>query len=228
MSVEQEEKQKKLSLRGVIVLACICLVSGAGVSLLQWAFQDDIGQKMASVFHDALAQVLGEAEDYPAVGDYEDGTPEDAKVYMNRADGQVLYAGMGEAQGYQSRIKVLVSVQAESPDAPLGDDPVIRRLAVVSSQETPGLGENINAVEKDVSIWAKAAGKEPADAAPKRPWFQEQFSGRRLSDLVVEKTPGTEKIMAVTGATITSKATTEAARNAVQNIISKTNEAYGR
>jgi Na+-translocating ferredoxin:NAD+ oxidoreductase RnfG subunit len=137
----------------------------------------------------------------------------------------VLYAGMGAAQGYSSEIKVLVSVRAEEAGRPLGDDPVIHRMAVVSSQETPGLGENINLVEKDVSVWGAVAGEK---STPGRPWFQEQFSGKRLSDLIVETTRETDKVAAVTGATISSTAATEATRRAVNRIIERTREVYGQ
>jgi electron transport complex protein RnfG len=163
------------------------------------------------------------------VGEYGPNATEEEKVYVHSTDGAVLYAATGVAQGYQSPIKVLVAVEADGPDTPLSDNPVIHRMAVVSSQETPGLGETINQVDKDVSVWAALAGRggeSPSDA--KRPGFQDQFTGKRLSDLVVEKTPGTDKIQALTGATITSKAATQAARNAVQTIISKTAEAYGQ
>ena len=153
----------------------------------------------------ALAEVLEEADGYPAVGDYPEGAKEEDKVYMNETSSGILYAAMGVAQGYQSQIKVLVSVAAPGSRTPVGDDPVIHRMAVVESTETPGLGENIKAVEKDVSVWGAMAGEKPT---PQRPWFQEQFSGKRLSDLVVEKRPGTDRIAAVTGATITSRAAT--------------------
>jgi len=210
----------------VVILACICLGSGAGVGILYWSMKGKIEEKAQSVFHEALAEVLGEADSYDAVN--ADEADEAKRVYVNEAGGRVLYAGTGEAQGYQSRIKVLVSVEAPKPNKPVGDDPLIHRMAVVSSQETPGLGENIKLVEKDVSIWAKAAGKEPADAEPKRPWFQEQFTGKRLSDLVVETASDTDGIRAVTGATITSKAATEAVQKAVKHIIEATAEAYGQ
>ncbi|MFW6189886.1 MAG: FMN-binding protein [Planctomycetota bacterium] len=210
--------------QGVLVLAAICLVSGLGVGVLYVRMKDRIEAKQRQVFRSTLAEVLGPAETYPTVGE---ANPQDAEegVYMRRTDGGALYATMGSAQGYQSRIKVLVSVEAEDPEQPAAEDPVIHRLAVVSSQETPGLGENVNAVAPDVSIWGAFTAQTKGN---KRPWFQEQFSGRRLSDLEVVKAEQTEKIEAVTGATITSRATTKAAREAVNKIIEKTRRVYGR
>jgi RnfABCDGE-type electron transport complex G subunit len=211
-------------LRGVLVLTLICLVSGLGVGLLYASMKDDIEANERQVFLDTLADVLGEADSYRTVGEYDVSVADLDKVYVNQMDGDVLYAATGAAQGYQSTVTVLVAVRAERAGAAVGEDPVIHRMAVVSSQETPGLGENIRHVEKDRSIWrALLGGRE----SPRRPWFQEQFAGKRLSDLVVEKRQDTGRIAAVTGATITSRATTEAARRAVHKIIQTTGEAYG-
>ncbi len=249
----------KVSMVGILVLAGICLASGAGVGLLYWAMRDDIEAKSAGIFQDSLADVLGSAREYGVVGEYSDETAAEDKVYVNDEVSPVLFAGMGTAQGYQSVVQVLVSVEAASAGAPAGDNPRIHRLKVVASQETPGLGENIKAVEQDASIWAKlfgadgddsdrqphnsnptrsagdgetgttlkAASEPPATEKP-RPWFQEQFSGKTLEDLVVDKDPDTDKIVPLTGATITSRATTEAARDAVQRIIDRTREVYGQ
>jgi Na+-translocating ferredoxin:NAD+ oxidoreductase RnfG subunit len=227
MSEEAQTSKKKSKLvAAIIVLACICLGSGTGVGVLYYCMKDDIEAKARGVFHAALAEVLGEAEDYAVVGKYD---PEEikkkGKVYMNQTSSGVLYAALGTAQGYQSQIKVLVSVKATTPGQPVADDPAIHTMTVVQSQETPGLGENIKAVEKDVSVWGALAGQKPS---PQRPRFQEQFSGKRLSDLVIEKRADTDKIAAVTGATITSTAATEAVRNAVKRIVEKTAEAYGQ
>ncbi|MHC4480069.1 MAG: FMN-binding protein [Planctomycetota bacterium] len=213
-------------LGAVLVLGCICLGSGAGVGTLYWQMKDDIEEKARGVFEAALAQVLGEGGGYSTVGDYPEGTPEAEKVFVNRSGAAVLCAAKGTAQGYQSQIAVLVSVASEAPGALVGPDPRIHTMVVVESQETPGLGENVKTVQKDISLWGRLAGAREEGAA-KRPWFQEQFSGKRLSDLVVEKRKDTDKIAALTGATITSRATTEAARRAVQKIIDKTAEANG-
>ncbi len=221
----QRTQQSKLA-AGILILAAICLGSGAGVGLLYWRMQDEIEAKAQSVFRETLALVLGEAEGYDVVGHYPAGTPEEQKVYLSRAGPVPLYAAVGTAKGYSSVIKVLVSVQGRAPGAPVGPDPRIRAVAVVASQETPGLGENIKAVEKDVSLWGKLAGAEPADGPPKRPWFQEQFSGLRLSDLPAEL-PAAGQVEAITGATITSNAAVRAVREAVTRTIEATEEAYG-
>jgi Na+-translocating ferredoxin:NAD+ oxidoreductase RnfG subunit len=224
MSENAGSSPAKKSLAAIAVLACICLCSGTGVSLLYSRMKQSIADKEREVFNAALAVVLEEADEYPEVGTYPDTTPQDARVRVNTTDEGVLYCAMGKAKGYSSEIQVLASVVAPGPGVPVGDDPVIHKVTVVFSSETPGLGENIKAVEKDVSIWAALAGKK---ATPQRASFQTQFSGKRLSDLVVDKTPGTDKIAAVTGATISSEAATAAVRNAVRTIVERTQEVYG-
>ncbi len=221
MKPETSRRGASKILSGVLILAAICLGSGLGVGILYVQMKDGIEAKQAEVFRETLAVVLGEGSEYEKIGDE---ATDLAPVYVNRKEGGVVYAAMGSAQGYQSEIRVLVSVKADAPEKPVGEDPVIHRMAVVSSQETPGLGENVNAVAPDVSIWAAVVGKA---GQPGRPWFQEQFSGKRLSDLTVVPGPSERNVQALTGATITSRAATEAARRAVQKIIDTTQALYG-
>jgi len=224
MSAHRERQNAGL-FSGVAILAAICLVSGLGVGLLYVKMKPSILANQRAVFDSTLAIVLGEDAQRAEVGEYPDGTPPEERVYVVNGPSGVLYAAMGSVRGYQSDVKVLVSVRADSAGAPLGEDPVIHRMAVVSSEETPGLGENVKAVQQDVSIWAALTG---AQSRAKRPWFQEQFTGKRLSDLTVEKRRDTDKIAAMTGATITSTAATDAARQAVRKIIERTREVYAQ
>jgi Na+-translocating ferredoxin:NAD+ oxidoreductase RnfG subunit len=226
MSEPQEAAARKdRGRQAIIILILICLGSGAGVSIMFWLMKDEIAAKEKSVFVGALAGVLGEAEEYPAVGAYPSGTKEEDKVYVNATSAGVLYAAMGEAQGYQSVIKVLVSVEASAPKTAVGDDPVIHEVAVVDSRETPGIGEEIKTVEKDVSIWGKVAG---AQETPKEPRFLAQFGAKRVRDLGPDDGKSMGRIVAVTGATMTSRAVTQAVRNAVKKIAARTAEVYGK
>ena len=240
MTAQRQPPQAKGKMvKAIIVLTCICLASGAGAGVLYQLLKGDIEEKEQQVFRDSLTEVLGAADDYPVVGEYAEGTLAEDKVYVKAADGGVLYAAIGVAQGYQSQVKVVVSVEASGPGVPVVDDPVIRSMAVVSSLETPGLGENIKAVEKDVSVWGALVGQK---SAPKRAWFQEQFSGKRLSDLPGAQRKGTGQtdaataatvggktaVEAMTGATISSRAAVGAVRLAIAKIIERTAEAYGK
>ena len=72
-------------------------------------------------------------------------------------------------------------------------DGAIIDYQITAHKETPGLGDR--------------AGKSP---------FKDQFAGKKLDQLVVVKDPtNTENIQAMTGATISSKALTEAVKKAL-------------
>ncbi len=210
---------------GIAILAAICLASGLGVGLLYVKMKPAIEKNQKAVFDEALNVVLGTKGTRSEVGEYPETTPQDQKVYVAKTPDGVLFAAMRGAFGYQSQVNVLVSVKAQAADKPVGKDPVIYRMTIVSSQETPGLGESAKAVQQDVSFWAALTGKR---STPKRPWFQAQYSNKRLSDLKVVKQKGTDNIEALTGATITSRAATKATRDAIEAIIKRTAEVYGQ
>jgi len=147
-------------------------------------------------------------------------------IFIGRLPDGVRYVAMGSQQGYQSRIIVLAAVDAPEPEKPVGEDPLIHRVAVVSSAETPGLGENIKRVESETSLWAALAGRGSGGAAPRRPGFQQQFSNKHLSDLPGPEKWDTESLDRITGATITSLATANAVRAAVERIVTTTRRLY--
>lgn len=206
-----------------VILTGICLFSGGGVGVLYVVNRDRIAENQLKAFRQALTLVLGEVDAIEELGEYPPETSDDAKVYVGKTDRYARYVAAGQAQGYQSVIKVLVSIEVRGPDAPVPEDPAVYRMAVVSSGETPGLGENINEVKKELSLWGALYGLiagRRAEAGSQRPAFQEQFSRKRLGELVVGTGPETDRIWPITGATISSRAATEAAGVAVRRIIS--------
>ncbi|MFP4028364.1 MAG: FMN-binding protein [Candidatus Brocadiia bacterium] len=136
----------------------------------------------------------------------------------------VRYAATGSEQGYQSRVTVMAAIDAKSVERPASKNPSIFRVAVVTSNETPGLGERIKEKTPDATLWEAILGKS-GNGKGKRPAFQEQFTGKKLSDLEVIQDGGT--VDALTGATITSRATTTAAAKAIRRIVRETNRLYG-
>ncbi len=72
-------------------------------------------------------------------------------------------------------------------------DFTVQKIKILGHKETPGLGDEIE-----------------------RDYFLNQFAGKTVEHLVVEKKETTENVQAITGATISSRAVTEAVRNAVE------------
>lgn len=93
--------------------------------------------------------------------------------------------------GYGGFIRMLVGVNLQG---------VIEGVEVLEQNETPGLGSNINQIK-------------PGE---KEPWFLRQFKGKQAADVEVKK-----NIDAVTGATISSKAVTDAVRKTVTEFFNK-------
>lgn len=219
-------------IRYAAILTAVCLASGASLSLLYVANEDRIREKEKQAFDEKLAAVMGDAEDPTLLGEASENADPLEKVYVARIGDGVRYAALGSAQGYQSKVVVLVSVDAPRAGEPVESDPPLFRVAALPTLETPGLGENLHAVESDTSLWGAIGGlfsgkDEAAPREPKRPRFQEQFSGKRLSDLVVRKGAEAGGITPITGATITSTAATAAVRQAVERIIKRTQNPTG-
>ncbi|MDP6107010.1 MAG: FMN-binding protein [Candidatus Brocadiia bacterium] len=210
------------------VLGAICLVSGACLSCMFAIARDRIEENEQKAFAETLEKVMGEAEEVrPLVADAA-GVPLQEKIYVGTIPRGMRYAARGATQGYQSEIVVLAAVDGLKRGQYVGEAPVIYRVAVVSSAETPGLGDNINKAPVDVTLWAAigravAGGNdEDKDKAAPVPIFLEQFTGKKLSDLVVDKAcqGGIEPL---TGATISSRAVTRAVRQAVERIVEVAN-----
>ena len=93
--------------------------------------------------------------------------------------------------GYGGYMRIMVGIDPNG---------VIRGVSVLEHQETPGLGSKITEVR-------------PGETEP---WFLKQFSGKPAKTVAVKK-----NIDAITGATISSKAVTDAVRNAVNDFLAK-------
>jgi RnfABCDGE-type electron transport complex G subunit len=132
---------------------------------------------------------------------------------MMKGSEAIGYVAIGAAQGYSSRIRVMVGARP---------DMSIRGIRILYAAETPGLGEKVKEVRSDRTLW-RAAGEvahltKPAPAGETAPWFQAQFAGKTIDKLVVVKDAGAEGIQAITAATVTSQAVTNAARSALDMI----------
>lgn len=117
----------------------------------------------------------------------------DGIEYFEAHKGNALigYCVRVTGNGYGGYIRMLVGVEPNG---------IIKGVEVIEQYETPGLG-------------AKIDETKPGE---KDPWFLRQFKGKQVSTLAVKK-----NIDAITGATISSKAVTDAVRDSITVFLSK-------
>lgn len=117
---------------------------------------------------------------------YEKSVVEYYRAYASEDTTQLIgIAFKALGNGYSSIIETMVGVE------PFGK---IGKIKIISQKETPGLGAN-------------CVNGGPFDG---KKWTTEQFVGKTLSDLKVDKDGG--PIVSITGSTITSRAVTNSIR----------------
>jgi electron transport complex protein RnfG len=93
--------------------------------------------------------------------------------------------------GYNGYIRMIVGVDLNG---------TIEGVVVLEHSETPGLGARINEIRPGES----------------QPWFLKQFKGKPAGNIAIKK-----DIDAITGATISSRAVTDAIRKTVDDLLNK-------
>ncbi|MDD5173319.1 MAG: RnfABCDGE type electron transport complex subunit G [Candidatus Omnitrophota bacterium] len=93
--------------------------------------------------------------------------------------------------GYNGPIRMIAGVDL---------DGTIEGVSVLENSETPGLGAKINEIRPGES----------------EPWFLKQFKGKSAGTIAIKS-----NIDAITGATISSKAVTDAIRKTVDDLLGK-------
>ncbi len=223
-----------------VILTVVSLLASIGVSSTFLLTKNTIQKKELAARTDALYMVLPGLENLPV-----EITPpkvsEQNRVFkgLNKAGQIIGYAACGEAQGYSSKIKVMVGIDSNFEK--------ILGINILAQRETPGLGTKMTEVESASTLWSVIYGRElktinwdsdeswqlPLFREPARikkfglskknksksqPWFQEQFKRKTYHQLVVSKIKDAEKITAITGATISTKAVINAVQNAIDKI----------
>jgi len=202
----------KQAIRFVIILGSICLIMGSGVAIIYAGFRDEIARKERLQFESLLLQVLPTGEGFsapeplPNAGDVF-VVKDSAHTGGLRAGKPAAYAAEGAAQGYSSKVRVLVGAGADQ-------QLTIRKVVVVSQQETPGLGANISETRSRWTLWQKI-GHElglsgEGEIEQRYNKFLDQFEGQTVKRL--------DEVDAITAATITSDAVNTAVRRAVERI----------
>jgi electron transport complex protein RnfG len=162
-------------------LILACLTSGLIIGLVYLVTAPIAAEKNEMLTKQAMNDLVKDADNFKEVSGK-------AEWYAAEKAGKVIaYVVPSESKGYGGTIKILVAVSIDSK---------VIDYNILTSNETPGLGEN--------------ASKDS---------FKSQFNGKQLDELSVVKNPSNEKnIQAMTGATITSKAVTGAVKEAVENV----------
>jgi electron transport complex protein RnfG len=164
-----------------INLVAACLVSGLIIGVVYFITAPIAAQKNQMLTQQAMKDLVSDAQSFDTV-------PNKDSWYEAKKDGKVIaYVVPSESKGYGGAIKMLVAVSADGS---------VIDYNILSSNETPGLGDN--------------ASKEP---------YRSQFKGKKESNLTVVKDPSDKNdIQAMTGATISSRAVTLAVKNAVDEV----------
>lgn len=181
---------KRLTLKGVLIptvcLFVICLVVTALLAGTNLLTKDTIAQQTLLKEQNSRKEVLPAAETFDGVDADGDGT---ADYYQGLdASGRTAgYVFITESKGYGGAIKVMTGITSDAQ---------VSGVVLLEQEETPGLGAN--------------AAQES---------FREQYVGPAPEDgFTVLKNGGASadnEVDALTGATISSKAVTEAVNQAL-------------
>jgi electron transport complex protein RnfG len=215
---------KKDIMRFSFVLGAIAVVTAFGVAGVYQMTRSRIEEKQRVAFENALRTMFPDATRFVPVvagkGAAWDGArvaPWDGTKGVGKAvgaSGVLGYVAVGEKQGYSSKIRVLVACDSQL---------AVKAVRVLYAAETPGLGERVKEVKSDRTVWqafAEAVGlRERSETGGAiEPWFPGQFAGKTLDQLTLVKGETKNNIQAITAATVTSRAVTEAVKSAVKDI----------
>jgi electron transport complex protein RnfG len=206
-------------IRPVVVLAALCLVSALALGLVYERTEAKIQSR--ELLRDDLARrsVLPLA----ASGVFVSVCADSLQYYegYKNADTTALagYAVRAQGRGYASTIVAIVGVDRTG---------TITGVKIVSEEETPGLGARIEEVASGRTVLdalRSLVGGEPASGpagagcrVEPGPWWPAQFAGKSRGELVVTRERGDRGIQAITGATISSRAVTEAVKGALAEL----------
>jgi len=206
-------------------LFIVTAVMAAALGLVYSVTKDTIAEQERAKVLDAVALVLPEGADpdYTEAVTKTEGGLEVPDYFVARdASGMVLgYAVICYGKGFSSTLEVMAGF------TPNG---VITGTSVLKQGETPGLGERVNEVRIEGTLWTAIGGlfsdnPKPAGPPPE-PWFQAQYLGLHADALELVKgapaDPEHDRVAAITGATITSRAFTDGVREGVTAFLART------
>ncbi len=169
-------------------LIIVYLIGGAILSFVYAKAAPQIYKNNVETEKKALKELMPDADSIVKMGEWEPYEKHANYFVAKKGDQVIGYVVQSFGKGYSSFINTFIAVDK---------DFTVRKIKVLSHNETPGLGDGIE--EK---------------------WFQAQFSGKTLDHLKVIKGETKEDIQALSGATISSRAVTEdAVKNGVAFLI---------
>jgi electron transport complex protein RnfG len=178
------------------ILGLICLVATALLASMNAATAGRIRVQAKQELYASLQEVMPDAAAFEPA----DSTDEPAYFKGTDAEGRLLgVAFKASAKGYSSVIDTIVGMKT---------DGTINAIKVVSQQETPGLGSRITEIGSTISILDFLRGKRQQTGL--RPWFQAQFDQKTVS--------GLDRIEAISGATISSRAVIDSVKQKARQI----------
>ena len=188
-------------IRFVVILGLCCLVMGGGVAVLYAVFKADLARRDNEAREFAIREVAPEGSTVdlqkPIAGQ---PFADDAVYVAVIGDKPAAYTAGGEATGYSSTVRVMVSVRAA--------DRKVQKIVVVSQNETPGLGTRVAESRSNFTLWDKIFGARETEQLFNP--FLGQFAGKSPAEF--------KDVHAITAATITSNATKRAAEQAIERI----------
>ncbi|MBN2097330.1 MAG: RnfABCDGE type electron transport complex subunit G, partial [Candidatus Omnitrophica bacterium] len=193
-------------LKYILTLTVICLITASFLTGVYLLTHPKIIEQQAQEQAQALKAVL------PGAGLFEPVRQNEQvfyfKGYASRDKKKLLgYAFKARGQGYSGAIEVMAGMDRQG---------TITGIKILAQNETPGLGARINEVLQQQTLWEKVKQLFSKSGEPEklsqRPWFLQQFQGKKVKDFK-------KNIQAITGATISSEALTNAVREQAGKIL---------
>lgn len=169
-----------------LILFSFSLIAAILLAFTYQATLEPITRSRAAADLEARKQVFPEADEFTALEEgkltaIKQAEPAILEVFEAKSGGQMIgYVVKTSANGFGGKLEVVVGTDPEGK---------LKGIRLGNNSETPGLGDNAN-----------------------KPAFYEQYVDKSIMDPIgVNKgTPGSNEIQAMTGATVTSKAVTDA------------------
>lgn len=188
---------KEIVKSGGVLFGVVCMAVSMLVCVNQLTAAK-IKEQQQNIIANALENVLPDSDSF---SDEVKGTNINYFKGFDKSKQINGYAFVTTAKGYGGDIVVMTGIDIENK---------ITGVSIVKHSETPGLGSKINEVASSKTIVSMITGAESKKES-KIPWFCRRFEGLTQSGLFV----GNGGIESITGATISSKAVTEAVKDGI-------------